>query len=100
MKWVDIEGAFSKIDTRCTELACVKDHDYGSAWTYMRLSSITDQILIKILRVRQIEENRGVLAVTTDPLVREYIDIINYSRFALMKLEEAEEYAANHGVRE
>lgn len=99
MKWKDIETAFSKIDTRCTILAYKKNHDYGSAWMHMRLTSMTDQILVKILRVVQIEKNKGELAVPTDPLAREYIDIINWCRFALMKLE-TEEYAANHGVGE
>lgn len=90
MKWSDIEDAFSKIDTRCTTLACAKDHDYGSAWIHMRITSMTDQILVKILRVIQIEKNKGKLAVPTDPLAREYIDIINWCRFALMKLEQEE----------
>ena len=87
MRWDEIEKEFALIDNRCTVLAKKKNADYGSAWEYMRLPSITDQILIKALRVRQIEENKGVLNVEDEPLEREYVDIINYCRFSLLKLK-------------
>ena len=64
-----------------------KNHDYGEAWREMRISSLTDLILMKIHRIKQIEDNDG------DTLVSEgvrggYADIANYALFALLKLDE------------
>lgn len=66
-----------------------KNHDYGEAWRDMRVSSITDIILMKILRVKQIEDNEGKTLVSegTDA---NYRDMINYAVFALIKLNEGE----------
>ncbi|MCB0856168.1 MAG: DUF1599 domain-containing protein, partial [Bacteroidetes bacterium] len=65
------------------------NHDYGEAWRDMRVSSITDIILMKILRVKQIEDNQGKTLVSegTDA---NYRDMINYAVFALIKLNEDE----------
>lgn len=87
MRWEEIEKEFALIDDRCSEIAKDKNADYGSAWEWMRLSSITDQILVKILRVRHIEDNKGILHVKDEPLEQEYIDMINYCRFSLLKLK-------------
>ncbi len=62
-----------------------KNHDYGEAWRNMRISSITDIILMKILRIKQIEDNQGVL-VASEGIDANYADIINYAVFALIKL--------------
>ena len=64
-----------------------KNHDYGEAWRDMRVSSLTDLILQKLLRVKQIEDNRGVTLVS-EGIAANYQDIINYAVFAMIHLEE------------
>ena len=64
-----------------------KNHDYGEVWRDMRISSYTDLILMKILRIKQIEDNNGLL-VASEGVDANYMDIINYSVFALIRLEE------------
>jgi hypothetical protein len=64
-----------------------KNHDYGEAWREMRISSITDIILMKLLRVKQIEDNQGK-TVVSEGVKGSYQDMINYSVFALIKLGE------------
>ena len=61
-----------------------KNHDYGEAWRNMRVSSITDLILMKILRIKQIEDNNGKTLVS-EGVEANYIDILNYAVFCLMK---------------
>jgi hypothetical protein len=67
------------------ELLENKNHDYGEAWRDMRVSSITDIILMKLLRVKQIEENEGKTLVS-EGVRANYQDMINYSVFALILL--------------
>lgn len=64
-----------------------KNHDYGEAWRDMRVSSLTDLILQKLLRVKQIEDNQGATLVS-EGIDANYQDIINYSVFALIHLNE------------
>ncbi len=66
-----------------------KNHDYSEAWREMRLSSLTDIILMKIFRIKQIEDNQGQTFVS-EGVDANYYDIINYSVFALIKLDEIE----------
>ncbi|HEX5743812.1 MAG TPA: DUF1599 domain-containing protein [Flavobacteriaceae bacterium] len=61
-----------------------KNHDYGEAWREMRISSLTDLILQKLLRVKQIEDNKGKTLVS-EGIDANYQDIINYAVFALIK---------------
>ena len=63
-----------------------KNHDYGEAWRNMRVSSLNDIILMKLLRIKQIEDNQGKTFVS-EGVDANYMDIINYSIFALIKLE-------------
>ncbi|MEL6971917.1 MAG: DUF1599 domain-containing protein [Bacteroidota bacterium] len=76
-----------------TEIAATRDllqkknHDYGEVWRELRLSSITDLILAKLLRIRQIEENNGE-TVASEGQEGNYRDIINYAVFALILMEE------------
>lgn len=72
---------------RAENLMLEKNHDYGEAWRNMRISSITDLILMKLLRIKQIENNAGK-TVVSEGLDANYLDIINYSLFALIRLEE------------
>ena len=64
-----------------------KNHDYGEAWRDMRVSSFTDLILMKLLRIKQIEDNAGQTLVS-EGVDAGYRDIINYSVFALIKTSE------------
>jgi len=63
-----------------------KNHDYGEAWRDMRVSSLTDLIIQKILRVKQIEDNEGKTLVS-EGIDANYQDMINYSVFAMIHLE-------------
>ncbi|MBT3818070.1 MAG: DUF1599 domain-containing protein [Lentimicrobiaceae bacterium] len=67
------------------DLMLSKNHDYDEAWRNMRISSLTDIILMKLLRIKQIEDNQGQTLVS-EGLDANYQDIINYSLFALIKL--------------
>ncbi len=64
-----------------------KNHDYSEAWRQMRISSLTDIILMKLLRIKQIEDNNG-LTIMSEGLDANYLDIINYSAFALIMLDQ------------
>lgn len=68
------------------ELMENKNHDYGEAWREMRISSLTDLILQKLLRVKQIEDNKGKTLVS-EGIDANYQDMINYSIFALILMD-------------
>lgn len=74
--------------TRTELLMQSKNHDYGEVWRDMRVSSMTDLILMKLLRIKQIEDNDGQTLIS-EGLDANYQDIINYAAFALIKLGEA-----------
>ncbi|MFN3969522.1 DUF1599 domain-containing protein [Flavobacterium sp.] len=63
-----------------------KNHDYGEAWREMRVSSLTDLILQKLLRVKQIEDNQGK-TIVSEGIDANYQDMINYSVFALILMK-------------
>ena len=65
-----------------------KNHDYDEAWRDMRVSSLTDMIFQKILRIKQIEDNKGKTLIS-EGIDANYLDMINYAVFALIRLEEA-----------
>ncbi len=65
-----------------------KNHDYGEAWRDLRNTSFTDLILMKLMRLKQIEDNQGVTIISEGPDAN-YQDIINYAIFALIKMKEA-----------
>jgi len=79
---------FDKYSKAARELMERKNHDYGEAWRDMRISSFTDLILQKILRIKQIEDNSGK-TIVSEGIDANYFDMINYSVFALIKLSEA-----------
>lgn len=64
-----------------------KNHDYGEAWRNMRVSSIVDLIIMKLLRIKQIESNNGK-TVASEGIDANYLDMINYAVFALIHIEE------------
>jgi hypothetical protein len=68
------------------DLMLDKNHDYGEAWRNMRLGSLTDIILMKLMRIKQIEDNQGKTFIS-EGLDANYYDIINYAIFALIRME-------------
>ncbi len=72
---------------RIRELLMAKNHDYGEAWRDMRVSSYVDLILMKILRTKQIEDLGGATLVS-EGIDANYMDMVNYSVFAIIKLTE------------
>jgi len=76
------------------QLMMDKNHDYGEAWRDMRVSSLTDLILQKLLRVKQIEDNSGRTLVS-EGIDANYQDMINYAVFALIHLEETTQKTRN-----
>ena len=87
MKFEQLEPLYDKAVEETLNLLQHKNHDYGEAWRDMRVSSITDIILMKLLRVKQIENNAGKTLVS-EGIKANYQDMINYSVFALIKLNE------------
>lgn len=81
-----VESLFDKYINETKELMFAKNHDYGEAWRDMRISSLTDLILMKILRVKQIEDNLGQ-TLASEGVKANYQDMLNYAVFALIKLE-------------
>ncbi|GAB3324893.1 DUF1599 domain-containing protein [Larkinella ripae] len=71
---------------RVMSLLFAKNHDYGEAWRDMRVSSMTDIILMKLLRTKQIEDNEGKTLIS-EGVDANYMDMINYAVFCLIKLE-------------
>ena len=76
---------FNKHTTISKDLMINKNHDYGEAWRDMRVSSLTDLILQKLLRVIQIEDNNGNTLIS-EGVDANYLDMLNYAVFALIKL--------------
>ena len=81
---------FDKQFENAKSLMEAKNHDYGEAWRDMRVSSLTDLIIQKLLRVKQIEDNQGKTLVS-EGIDANYLDIINYAVFALIHLQNSEE---------
>lgn len=69
------------------DLMTRKNHDYGEAWRSMRVSSLVDLILMKLLRIKQIEDNQGATLVS-EGIDANFLDIVNYAVFAMIQLEE------------
>jgi hypothetical protein len=78
--------AYKNIEKEAFELMEKKNHDYGEAWREMRVSSLTDLILTKVLRIKQIEDNAG-LTLVSEGIEGNYFDMLNYSVFALIHLQ-------------
>jgi hypothetical protein len=82
----DVICLYDKHITASKELMYAKNHDYDEAWRNMRISSYTDLILTKIYRTKQIESNEGK-TIVSEGIDANYMDMINYALFALIKLE-------------
>jgi hypothetical protein len=81
---------YEKYASEAFQLMKKKNHDYGEAWRDMRVSSLTDLILTKILRVKQIEDNKGTTLIS-EGIDANYYDMLNYSVFALIHLTQNKE---------
>ena len=76
---------YDKFVKETFDLLMNKNHDYGEAWREMRITSITDIILMKIFRVKQIEDNSGI-TVVSEGVKANYQDMLNYAVFCLIKM--------------
>ncbi len=76
---------YDKYMTETKELMYAKNHDYDEAWRSMRISSYTDLILMKIYRTKQIESHNGETLVS-EGVEANYMDMVNYALFGLIKL--------------
>ena len=85
MPFEQVESTFEQKVKETKDLMFAKNHDYGEAWRDMRISSLTDLILMKIFRVKQIEDNEGQ-TLASEGVIANYQDMLNYSVFALIKL--------------
>lgn len=90
---LSVEQAMTLYDdysAKSRALMAAKTHDYGDAWRGMRVNSYTDFILTKIQRVKEIEGNNGA-TIASEGIDSNYMDIINYAVFAIIKLTSGEE---------
>lgn len=83
----NVKDLYTAVLSETKHLMLAKNHDYGEAWRDMRISSLTDLILTKLLRIKQIEDNAGKTLIS-EGVEGNYQDIINYAIFALIKLSE------------
>ncbi len=81
----EIEQLYDREIEENIQLLLNKNHDYGEAWRDMRISSITDIILMKLYRTKQIEDNQGQTLIS-EGVEANYRDMINYAVFVLIKL--------------
>jgi len=81
----ELETLYDTQVGRVMNLLFAKNHDYGEAWRDMRVSSMTDIVLMKLLRTKQIEDNQGATLVS-EGVEANYMDMINYAVFCLIKL--------------
>jgi hypothetical protein len=85
----EVEPKYDMAVAETLDLLKDKNHDYGEAWRDMRVSSITDIILMKLYRVKQIEDNAGK-TIISEGVKANYQDMINYAVFCLIKLNFAD----------
>jgi Nucleotide modification associated domain 1 len=88
MSFSELEPLYDEAANETFELLQNKNHDYAEAWRDMRVSSMTDIILMKLLRVKQIEDNQGK-TLASEGVKANYQDMINYSVFCLIKMSTA-----------
>jgi hypothetical protein len=82
----ELAPRYKEVIQQTKSLVDAKNHDYAEAWKGMRLGSIIDIILMKLLRIKRIEDNQGSTLIS-EGVAPNYQDIINYAIFALLKLE-------------
>lgn len=87
MEWDNLGRLYDEKIAENKALLSNKNHDYGEAWRDMRISSMTDLILMKLLRIKQIEDNAGKTLVS-EGVKSIYQDMINYAIFCLIKMQD------------
>ena len=85
METEEATALYAKYIQAAKSLMMNKNHDYDEAWRQMRISSLTDIILMKLLRIKSIEDHNGATLVS-EGLDANYYDIVNYAMFALIRL--------------
>jgi hypothetical protein len=85
----EVQDLYDSIFQEIKDLMEAKNHDYGEAWRDMRIPTFTDLILMKILRIREIEDNAGQTLVS-EGIEANFMDMCNYAVFALIRLSEQE----------
>ena len=98
---IDSNAALALYDKHAKEafeLMKRKNHDYGEAWRDMRVSSYTDLILTKIERIKEIEDNSGKTLVS-EGIASNYMDIINYALFGIIRIDEQSAGAEGKGAQ-
>lgn len=88
------QALYEKYAHEAEQLMHRKNHDYGEAWRDMRISSLTDLILMKVLRIKQIEDNEGN-TIISEGVDANYYDMINYALFAMILLDQKESQFEN-----
>jgi hypothetical protein len=83
-------GLYDSVGERAFSLMEDKNHDYGEAWRNMRVSTFTDMLLMRIKRIRQLEQVEEGVETESEGVVSNYLDMVNYSIFALIHLGIAE----------
>lgn len=91
--FAELDALYRQKAAEAKKLMMAKNHDYGEAWRDMRVSSFTDLILMKLLRIKQIENHDGQTLVS-EGMDANYLDILNYAVFALITIKE--EHEANN----
>ena len=86
LDFTEAKRLYDKYFLQAKSLMENKNHDYDEAWREMRLSSLTDLILMKLLRTKQIEDNEGKTLIS-EGIDANYLDMINYAVFAMIKIE-------------
>ena len=81
---------YDEVRNEAFNLMTSKNHDYGEAWRSMRIGTFSDMILVRIKRIKQIEENQGE-TIDSEGIDANYQDMINYAIFAMIKINEANE---------
>ena len=87
----EILGIYDQKVLQARQLMQDKNHDYGEAWRLMRLSSLVDLLLLKIMRVKQIEGNNGK-TIVSEGIEANYADMLNYAVFSLIRIEEGTDH--------
>jgi hypothetical protein len=88
LNYSESKRLYEKQAVKARKLMIEKNHDYGEAWRDLRTTSFTDLILMKLMRLKQIEDNQGKTLISEGSEAN-YLDIINYAVFALIKMYEA-----------
>ena len=93
-----IEALYDETVAEVKALMLKKNHDYGEAWRNMRVSSFTDIILMRLLRIRQIEDNQGK-TIASEGVESNYMDMMNYAIFALIKLDKKSSISIHENLK-